>query len=831
MKIISLILEGFRGFQLRQIDKFHYRPSKKTQIILGSNGSGKSSTMRELSPLPAVASDYTKNGKKIITIDHNGKHYILSSLFENGSARYIFEVDGENLNPGGTQTVYRELCKTHFNYTPEIHLLLTGKTKFRSMSVAERRSWFMKISDCDYTYAVKFHNKLKDKVRDLQGALKINQARLSQELVKCLSDKDELELRYKVTKCNRILSFLLEHRKPKLSNPSQYHDRINYLEDSLEANMARLEKLLLTIDSQGSVLPVEVLEEQSVGFQVSLQSLQREISERCEKLEQYQKDLEVIRLSSVSSLEEIKIKIKDLEESENDLLRRLRYQFSFEDPRNALTSFEACRPDIESILVELSELPRLTYKKEDYDKLLQLIPILKQDILTAQKLENECFLKKQAMETSKAKGQLECPDCHHKWFQDFTEAGYQVSLKNHSMSIEVHNEAKKRLESSLKEIEEYELFSSLLTRLRRIFANFTTLDPLWNYIKASDLLLTKPLDLQAQLNGYYFDLQVLVKIDKIKTEIKEAQKLEALMVSTKALDKDKIEKEIKKETDLVTEAQNKYRQNHICLEQTKNKIKILSQIQEHSQLVNVSLQERSSALRYLIEDKCIETLDEIINSVRLVVSQSERQLSQVDIQRGIVKNLKEQAEAIESELRLLKMAQQALSPTEGLIAKGMTGFINHFVKQINEFISGIWLYPLELIPIEIKEDENFDLDYKFAVRVNNDTRIVPDISFCSAGMQEIIDLAFVAVSMKYLGLANYPFFLDEFATALDPAHRQSAYKAIDHIIQSSNYSQVYLVSHYQEGYSALTGSEVLVLCDNNVQMPEHLTYNKHVTMS
>ena len=98
-------------------------------------------------------------------------------------------------------------------------------------------------------------------------------------------------------------------------------------------------------------------------------------------------------------------------------------------------------------------------------------------------------------------------------------------------------------------------------------------------------------------------------------------------------------------------------------------------------------------------------------------------------------------------------------------------------------------------------------------------------------MQEIIDLAFVAVSMKYLGLANYPFFLDEFATALDPAHRQSAYKAIDHIIQSSNYSQVYLVSHYQEGYSALTGSEVLVLCDNNVQMPEHLTYNKHVTMS
>ena len=95
-------------------------------------------------------------------------------------------------------------------------------------------------------------------------------------------------------------------------------------------------------------------------------------------------------------------------------------------------------------------------------------------------------------------------------------------------------------------------------------------------------------------------------------------------------------------------------------------------------------------------------------------------------------------------------------------------------------------------------------------------------------MQEVINLAFVAVSMKYLGLSNTPIFLDEFAASLDVAHRQSAYKAIDHLIESTDYSQVFLVSHYQDGYSSLNSSEVLVLCDSNIELPKGMAYNHHV---
>ena len=50
---------------------------------------------------------------------------------------------------------------------------------------------------------------------------------------------------------------------------------------------------------------------------------------------------------------------------------------------------------------------------------------------------------------------------------------------------------------------------------------------------------------------------------------------------------------------------------------------------------------------------------------------------------------------------------------------------------------------------------------------------------------------------------------------------------IDHLIESTDYSQVFLVSHYQDGYSSLNSSEVLVLCDSNIELPKGMAYNHH----
>ena len=106
MRIIRLELRGYIRLGVCNIDHLIYTPESNYQLILGTNGSGKSSLIYELSPLPAHHSQYTKDGLKHITIEHRGATYQLISDFKTG--KHSFSIDGdENLNRGGTQQVQR----------------------------------------------------------------------------------------------------------------------------------------------------------------------------------------------------------------------------------------------------------------------------------------------------------------------------------------------------------------------------------------------------------------------------------------------------------------------------------------------------------------------------------------------------------------------------------------------------------------------------------------------------------------------------------------------------------------------------------------------------
>ena len=109
MKIERLELVGYIRL-MPGVSRFVYTPSTTCQIILGTNGSGKSSILYELSPLPASKGEYIEGGFKRIEISHKGAHYVLESSFKHGN-KHSFTRDGEDLNPGGTGAVQKELVK------------------------------------------------------------------------------------------------------------------------------------------------------------------------------------------------------------------------------------------------------------------------------------------------------------------------------------------------------------------------------------------------------------------------------------------------------------------------------------------------------------------------------------------------------------------------------------------------------------------------------------------------------------------------------------------------------------------------------------------------
>jgi len=829
MKIVKLILVGYRGFRLRQINHFEYTPDKKTQVILGTNGSGKSSLLKELSPLPANFQDFEKHGRKEITINHDGKQYVLQSLFDEEGKRYPFFLNGRNLNPGNTLTVYRELVKEHFNYTPEVQQLLIGSLRFHEMSAVDRRNWFMKISDVDYTYAYKYFGKLKDKVRDLQGALKHNQARLTEETEKCLSQKDEAALRIKIESYHHILNDLLLIRIPRLSNKEEVETKVRHTEELIVSDLNALESIIASPDALKSFTLAEILESTFISLQNEISSLKSILVYRCEVVEKHQTAISLARASSQTSKEDVERTIASLDKEKMETLERVRLPLCFEDPVNAEKSLSALFDDLRDIFTQLSGLPKTRYEREHFQERVSQRPVFTHRLDTLKRTEIALFQEIKHLKEHLAKGEIDCPKCQHVWVPNFDQTKLDKFVIQRSHTLAEIERLEKESSQNEASILEHQTHFGLLDRLNYYVRTFPSLGPLWLHVKQTDKLFAEPDSLNHDLQTLRSDLQEHVKAIRLEERLIELRKTYTSILNAGELDLNKIEKDLVEENEKLLKVQTELQAKEVQLRETKELIDLQRSITNLSGRVRGNLKYRTEAYQKLFDTERMRLLDELIYRLRGELSHAERALSQIDIQKGLVTDLKKQVTAIEDDLSTLKLAMQVLSPSEGLIAKGMMGFINHFVNQVNQFIAKFWLYPLEIKPLKVIDDDNIlDLDYKFPVCVNNDTRMSKDVAETSAGMREVIDLAFVAVSMQYLGLSHSPIFLDEFAKTLDPAHRQMAYQAIDHLIESDNYTQVFLVSHYQDGYTALGECDISVLCDSNIQIPKHLAYNKHI---
>ena len=113
--IKNIELLNYDRFFLNNISKIDYSPLSKLQLVLGSNGSGKSSLLAQLNPLPINKNDFREKGYKTITIEKDNNTYVLHSTLQKNS----FKCNDVELNVGGTKKVQLALIREYFLLTPK----------------------------------------------------------------------------------------------------------------------------------------------------------------------------------------------------------------------------------------------------------------------------------------------------------------------------------------------------------------------------------------------------------------------------------------------------------------------------------------------------------------------------------------------------------------------------------------------------------------------------------------------------------------------------------------------------------------------------------------
>lgn len=827
MFITKLELCGYRRFKLNQIKRFKITPHENIQLILGTNGSGKSSLMEELTPLPAIAGNYAKDGYKIIEYSHNGHHYVLTSDFSLSQA-HSFKKNGEELNDGGTITVQKKLVYQEFGINNEIHELMIGQEKFHLMSPARRREWFTELGEADYDYSLKVFGRLKETFSTTQGALKLAKKRIVVETAKLISPEKEAEYRAEVAEIHRVLTILIEQKDPSV--PARYETEFNFAEVEKEIKLITdlISRMKIHKPSGCEASSITDLEFDIWDIENQIKRLEGEIQTAVQQHDELEKFYSLMEKAGQDGIRDLDKKKAPIEAEKLKIRKQQKLGLIFTDPETILSVLDTIEPVLTDLLSELPINQNRQYSRMAIEKEQKLQSELNESKLRLERDYNRLVTHRSHMDLHLKEGATECPKCKHKWVKNYSEETYkQTQAAIEQLEVKIADVVKQVRDSEerLVAIADYQ---RKYREFIRMVESSRSLSSFWELIENQNLIIDNPRNILIQLSLLREDLHLEAKFRALLKEESEINELASVIQKTEANNLEDLQKRLNFSTTSLAQKTASINLLREMLGQRKSFLQIVKQAGVYEQQLKNLITKAQGMHRDEFVAWRNEMLTFCIREFQSTLAQKEKILSESEVQKGLVNDLNDQINKLEIDQEALKVLLRNLSPTDGLIAEGLFGFIKSFVRQMNIFIKKTWSYPLEIIPCGMNEDGGVELDYKFPLMIQSQDNVVPDISKGSTGMKEVVDLAFKLMSMKRLGLEDGIIMLDEFGNALDHAHRISAIGVIKSIMEQQAFSQLFMISHYDVSYGALTNAEICVLDPNNIVVPSD--YNKHVEM-
>lgn len=817
MIIKKLILKGYRRFSLSNIDILTYTPENALQIILATNGAGKSSLVRECSPLPSdLKKDFKEDGYKYIEIEHNNKNYILSSGYVSHN-KHSFIVDGIEYNDSGIKKVQLQLVEEHFTITPNIQEILIGNISFTSMSTSERKKWLTLISNIDYTYPISVYEKLKQRHRDIVGAVKIIQHNLVQADIKILDNDVKEKLKTDIKYLNEFITILLSNKSTTQEYVQSKYELKNLVENGIT---------LLSNINQYENINIENIDAYLVKSKADIENNAMLVN----KINKELIELDVKDTASVDKTEYDKLiaNKKYLTDKIVEIEKMNTIGIDLNNIKVIQSIFNYIYSDYIAVLNNISDLSDIYYSNDEYNKLNNDIGKLKEQLALFERVVNKYKTEKEHMEEHKDDPHVVCEKCDHSWNIFYNKIAYDKLIEN----IATVNHKIEAVTKTITEKEElfnkYSLKKDYILVLKNMIDTNSEIKTLFTTILGGKNIQTEIGTIISESNRISVLLQIMSEYTTLKDSLTELNSTISIIDNTNDIQyKNKIEKKKILEEELINLNKLKFSllEEYKKLHNHKNSLINIKNLFDN---IKASLKDEYKAFTNEFNKMKNDVINSLISDLKLIVSDLEKTIYDSDVLNSKIEQTKKELEQYKKIENVLKLAIKELSPKEGLIAKSINSFLNVFINEINHILNSIWSYEIRLLPCNVSEDN--DLDYYFPVKIDNNETI-EDINKGSSSMKEIIDLAFKIVFMKYLGLFDYPLVLDEFGKTMDPVHRISSFGMIENVLVN-NFSQVFLISHFESMYGSLTNkADISILNSDNLNLDKELNYNTQMIIS
>jgi len=801
MKLISLELKNYTRLYVSGIKHIIYTPENSFNIILGRNGSGKSSLVKEIFPnVDELKNDYDKGGYKILTLKHKDKTFTI--IYKRDGNSHSFLIDGEEQNPQHIQKTQRILIEQYFGLTKPIYEMMLSSLNFTSMSVSERKRWFTNIlTTVDYDYALNLYNKTKVRIKELTSFMKLIQSKLMKnaDLIKELNPDYIALLKDDKIMLHKMLDALLENKTNKLLPNKPDIELITKLTDILDKH---LDKIVIGNDESYYNSKILYLKEQ----QKDLKNKNETIGDKLRKIDGLKIDTGV----SLKDLEDNKVKI---ENKINSLIKQ--YDVGHIDTLySSITSFNNNYNTLLALAENIASMGDIRIiTNDDRNKAVLLenkIKELSESIIELDKVFN-------LQRSYKEQPEVSCPKCSNIFKPNFDNDKYLDYKDRLNKTIEEKNKIVNEYEEITNDISKFNTLTSHIEEFKMVISSCCPIIYTMVLKDTDDLKNIK--NIVNVISTIKVTLPDSVLIDELKDELKD---IESRILLYKRLSKEKLDDIANKKLELSKErVGNIDRINAITTELTvlSNDLKRLQGVKQIFNKLSYLIREVNNYKKDVIEVEYNTYLNNLILDVKKEVTEIETKLIEYDRLKSNNDELEKELKVYESKLKSVKELEVMLSPNKGLIGESINTTMNVILDRMNEIINKVWSYEIDILPCDISEN---DLTFRFPVKING-VKDIPDISKGSSSIKDIIDLSFKITAMEFLGMLDYPLILDELGSTFSVSHRVSVYDFIDEL-SKGYFNQVFMISHFEDMFGRFKNTDIVLLDNEGINFTG--TFNK-----
>lgn len=803
LELDDLEVVGFKPFNLSDNPDFKYNMTTSAiQLILGTNGCGKSSLLRLLSVNFVDPKEFNKDGYRILKVRGPKGSYVLTSEYGK-TTEHSFILNNEELNPGGTGKVYKDLISEHFNYDTNLHKLLTGAIGFTQMSPLARKELIFRISSIDLDYALKVFDDLKTSHRDTLGAIKHINGKLDRINLSTENKSDLEDLTFKSTKLHKLIADL------RRSSPGEFESSHSMVEEMAELTEVINSKLRYVKPSKGFVVATSFEERMVIENDVKCSTLEKEIKEASQKIE----DLNGISThisdndGSIDT-DELDKEISVLENNKSKL--DCNFGILPEYSEKGMADVNDLMVFINTTLIPLqAELD--CFNTGDANMAIRKEVQLKEEVGKL-KVNVERMEERLHHDSLLNDGNVSCEKCGHLNVINSSMDKVERRLLESGLikAKELLETKGEELETASNNADEGRKFIHYLGTIR----NFSETNSVTKSFVLSDFV-TEASSVYTHLHTTYTKLLAYQKFLPSITRLDTLCRLrDAIMVSNVGFDTNSV----KYYEDKFDEMSRELNAARAATDNLKERLKETKRLSAIRNDVNKDVQR----LNHLAIEYCVSTAHEHNRG------ELERHLTDLDIVTrrldahysvvNTVIELEADCKQLEDDRLSYENLLRALSPNTGIIADAVGSVLRAFTADINRSVQRVWEYDMVVEPYANANK----LNYKFPLTINGN--VVPDIGNASQGQKDIIDLAATLNVMKYRDLTNFPLFLDEVGSSFDFTHRNNFIRLIHEMTSSGECSQVFCVNHFSHQYSSLSNVNTIVLSKDNIVVPDE--FNK-----